>query len=298
MQSDAIPFSKEYLEGHASPPVINLLTRVDLINSPLFPSVPDLNRVLRRYCDNWDGPEFKAQRLFLSTETRYYETIIRQDNVVPTRENNWHDLFNVLIWAQFPKAKRRLNELHVIDIEQCGVSPRTQRRNRLTHFDECGVVLAVESPSNDLPDDEKQAYIAFQERFLAKLAHHKWHDVFLNEREVWGNKVTPFVFGHANLEMMLNPFIGLTGKWLAVVVPSGFSELSWWEQRKAVDMALVNRISALDDFLCAPILKPIPLLGVPGWHREAQTLCFYNNVEYFRPVNAKAKPSLQLPLFE
>jgi hypothetical protein len=97
--------------------------------------------------------------------------------------------------------------------------------------------------------------------------------------------------------MMLSPFIGLTGKWLAVSVPKGFSEMNKWEQRQEVDKSLVKRITELDAFNKSPLLKPIPLLGIPGWY-ENQDEAFYNNSEYFRPIRAGAKPSIQLPLFD
>jgi hypothetical protein len=96
--------------------------------------------------------------------------------------------------------------------------------------------------------------------------------------------------------MMLNPFIGLTGKWLAVSVPQGFSELDKWQQRAVLDDAMSVRISALDAFQITPLLKPLPLLGVPLW-RSPQDAKFYQNKDYFRPLRQGAKPTKQLPLW-
>ena len=230
----------------------------------------------------WRGPTFKGQSQFSEDEQRYYETIISEDGVVPTREQSWHDLFNALIWLQFPKTKSLLNELHISDIEAYGVNPRTARRNRITHFDECGVVLAIEEP--------RPSGVESLEVFLQQLATHEWEQVFLANRGRWHAEVTPYVFGHANLEMMLNPFIGLTGKWLAVSVPQGFSELDKWQQRAVLDDAMSVRISALDAFQITPLLKPLPLLGVPLW-RSPQDAKFYQNKDYFRPLRQGAKPT-------
>ncbi|MAI36393.1 DUF3025 domain-containing protein [Alteromonas sp.] len=288
MQSTDIPFSKTYLSQYASLSVTRLLTEMNLIDLSEFPSTGQLNALTQNFHSNWQGPHFVAQSEFGEDESRYYETIIGEDNRVPTRESNWHDLFNALIWIQFPKTKGLLNTLHVNDINEFGISPRTARRNRITHFDECGVVLAVETP--------KENGKAELEAFLTSLATHNWHEVFIKQRKKWAGDVTPFIFGHANLEMMLNPFIGLTGKWLAVPVPEGFSQLSQWQQRSELDNALVKRITQLDDFQQAPILKPIPLLGVPGWHHP-QSDSFYDNEEYFRPARKGAKQTIQLPLW-
>jgi hypothetical protein len=291
MQSHLIPFCKAHLLANAGKPVTDLLDEVGLLSLDSFPHASQLNDIVRATHKVWHGPVFKGQSTFDEAESRYYETIIGEDNVVPTREDNWHDLFNALIWLQFPQSKQQLNRLHINDIAAHGVSPRTPRRNRITHFDECGVVLAVEHPPQG--GDTTKSEI---EQWLSDLAHHKWHQVFIEDLAIYERHITPFMFGHANLEMMLNPFIGLTGKWIAVSVPSGFSKLDKWQQRSVVDNALVERFRELDDFEQSPILKPLPLLGVPGWHRS-QTPSFYDDTSYFRPLRENAKPTVALPLW-
>lgn len=306
MQSAHIPFCTRYLNQHASKPVFELLNEVGLLNNEKFPNSSVLNALAQRFYGKWCGPAFKDQSTFDADEGRYYETIISEDNTVPTREESWHDLFNALVWLQFPKTKKYLNTLHVKDIVSYGANPRTERRNRITHFDECGIVLAVEIPAPSFKNDQKNqkqsaTYIDNKlnavdvAQWLNALANHQWLDVFIQSRSVWHNQVTPFIFGHANLEMMLSPFIGLTGKWLAVPVAQGFSELDKWEQRQVLDEAMLARLNELNDFNSAPLLKPLPLLGVPGWHND-QTPAFYANKDYFRPIRANAKPTIQLPL--
>ncbi|MDO6567099.1 DUF3025 domain-containing protein [Alteromonas sp. 1_MG-2023] len=291
------PWCKHHIQSHASSPVHTLLTELRLLDEAEFPTAARLNRLREVFQSQWQGPVFIAQgELFNSdksaekssyeNDTRYYEEIIAEDNCVPTRENSWHDLFNALIWIQFPATKALLNKLHMQDIAQYGAHPRTERRNRITHFDECGLVLALEAGDEDKSN-----------QLLHALAQHHWVDSFVTHRHEWGAHITPFIFGHANLEMMLSPFIGLTGKWLAVSVPKGFSEMSYWQQRAEVDKALVNRIAKLDAFNKSPLLKPIPLLGVPNWFNKQDT-AFYNNSEYFRPLRQGAKPSIQLPLHD
>ena len=313
MQSHLIPFCNEYLLEKASKPVTDLLEEVGLLSKNEFPTPNLLNKLTAQYHKPWQGPLFKGQSQFSEQDQRYYETIISEDSVVPTREQSWHDLFNALIWLQFPKTKSLLNELHINDIKTYGVNPRTARRNRITHFDECGVVLAIEKPSESNRCSNRQTvhtgsdsqnnnsvigdYKADElEVFLAELAAHEWEKVFVEKRMLWHTKVSPFIFGHANLEMMLNPFIGLTGKWLAVSVPHGFRHLDKWQQRSIVDDALTARIKALNYFESTPLLKPLPLLGVPLWHSD-QDAMFYQNTEYFRPLRIGSKPTIQLPLW-
>src|SRR5437764_15171669 len=38
-------------------------------------------------------------------ERRYYEVRIAETGEIETRERNWHDLFNALVWVTFPGAE-------------------------------------------------------------------------------------------------------------------------------------------------------------------------------------------------
>jgi hypothetical protein len=209
-------------------------------------------------------PDFICQNELAETSA-YYEQIIFQKKVIPTRPQSWHDLFNAFIWMQFPRCKALLNKLHIEDIEQFGLSPRTRRRNHLTHFDECGVVLACSDP-----------------HLLALLAEHQWHSVFVEHRDKWGKDIHAHIFGHANYEMLLNPFIGLTGKWLAVEVDNSFIHLNSLQKHAQLDESLCSKITEEKLFSQAKPLLPLPLLGIPGWCDENNNEEFYDNSNYFR----------------
>ncbi|QJR79884.1 DUF3025 domain-containing protein [Alteromonas pelagimontana] len=268
----------------AAPPVKALLKETGLATFPHFPSADELNVIANTSSFNGVPTQFQGQSSFSEQDNRYYEEIIAATGRVPTREKCWHDLFNALIWIQFPQTKLLLNRLHMADIQEFGLHPRTARRNRLTHFDECGVVLAV-----------PQQHLAIANWLLSQLATHQWETVFLDYREKWGTAILPFIFGHANLEMMLTPFDGLTGKWVAVKVANDFATLPVEIQRLRLDEALLKRVGQLDNFLLPHILRPLPLLGVPGWH-DAQTPCYYKNKDYFRPQRPETPATEQLPL--
>jgi hypothetical protein len=235
-----------------------------------WPNAGGLNALKSGFGDI-DIPQFVCQNQLNETE-QYYEQIISQQNIIPTRPDSWHDLFNGLIWLQFPKTKRLLNQQHVEDIELNGLSPRTVRRNNLTHFDECGVILTYQKDS-------------IAEQQLKDLARHRWQCVFVDNRACWGRELNSFMFGHANLEMLLQPFIGLTGKWLALEVDHQFSGLSYAKQVKQIDEALVNHIKQTNMFAFKKPMSPIPLLGIPGIWDANKDPEFYANTDYFRPLS-------------
>lgn len=284
MKFDAMPWCKHTLHTHAAKPVLDILSFYRLLADARFPTAEQLNCLANQFHEPWQGPEFKGQSSFDKDDTRYYEAIIYEDGQIPTREESWHDLFNGLIWLQFPHTKSLLNHLHMQDICRYGAHPRTPRRNRITHFDECGVIFAVE-----------EANLAQGNELLQALAMHQWKSVFVEQNALWQECIHPVIFGHANFEMLLTPFTGLTAKWLCVKVPNGFSNKTRKTQLRLLDEALSTRIRELDDFASSAILKPVPLLGIPGWFSN-QDPAFYDNKEYFRPLSAKAKHTIQLPL--
>jgi len=221
----------------------------------------------------------------LSEDSRYYEQIIFEENIIPTRKESWHDFFNGIIWLQFPQTKTYLNCLHIAEIKTNGLNPRTKVRNHITHFDECGVVLFIKG---------QRLFTQLQRLFETQA----WTSLFCELREEWNTSIFPVVFGHANLEMMLSPFIGLTGKVLLIQIQD-MSAMQYVEQdNDSSDTELENIISfeprCLDSLLLQHIQKnqtfftlkpfyPLPLLGVPGWHYAKQDAAFYANTDYFMP---------------
>jgi hypothetical protein len=132
-----------------------------------------------------------------------------------------------------------------------------------------------------------------QQLILQALQTHLWTRVFVEYREAWGKQLNTFMFGHANLEMLLQPFIGLTGKWIAVEVEQGFSELSHQQQLSEVDDKLEHMIKQQDLFSQKKPLFPLPLLGIPGVWNANENAEFYANTDYFRPApRSRIKPKL------
>jgi len=72
-----------------------------------------------------------------------YEVRIFERGEVQTRADNWHDLFNALVWLAFPKTKAVLNRHHYEEIRaRRGELLRGTARDVLTLFDEGGIVVA------------------------------------------------------------------------------------------------------------------------------------------------------------
>ncbi len=260
-------------------PMQQLEHRFGLSQFSDWPNAQGLN-ALRAKSVNHDLPlpKFVCQDSLPKTDA-YYEQIIFQQGIIPTRKNSWHDLFNGLIWLQFPHTKRLLNQYHVQDIAEFGLSPRTLRRNNITHFDECGVILSYQKNT-------------LAEQLFVDLADHNWHQALLNNRQVWGKQLNSFIFGHANLEMLLQPFIGLTGKFLAVEVDQHFAQLPYAQQLSELDVLVMQRLRDTDILQQKKPLSPLPLLGIPGVWDANKDPKFYANTDYFRP-KPQAKSQLK-----
>ncbi len=257
---NAFPRVEQWQLTHFSTPPFDHLQHImrDLEQSA-WPKVDELSEFLTMPAD---GIQFSEQLV----EGRYYEQIVYEDKQVPTRVENWHDFYNACIWRLFPKSKQALNHLHIQEIEQCGLKPRTPRRDRVTHFDECGVILAYSN-----------------EHIPALLGEHEWQSAFVEGKSCWGKKAQAFIFGHANYEMLMQPHIGLTGKWFGICVDEAFWRLPIAAQYQHLDAQLLDYILQPTSFTVKADLKPLPLLGVPTWFADNEDPSFYHNAQYFRP---------------
>lgn len=213
---------------------------------------------------------FKASGNF-TNDKRYYEQIIYESKQVPTRPN-WHDFFNGLIWAQFPRTKQFFNSSHIQQMAlNDSAKKRTHLRDKLTHFDECGMVLFT-------------SCTAVQKN----LNGHAWQEIFVENASKWHKKIIPVIFGHAIWEMMQSPFIGLTAKATVIEVCektiSDLLEAQGSANFYAIcDQLLVEYLQHTDVLEIKKPWLPLPLLGIPGWSTFEQNNEFYANANYFMP---------------
>src|SRR6266545_1133306 len=112
------------------------------------------------------SPESYERQLYLAGELQF-------------RERNWHDLFNVLAWIAYPKAKRELNRRHYLAAQEEG-SGRGRVRDALTSFDESGAIVVSRDRS-----------------LLDLLQEFKWKTLFWERRDESREQLRVFLFGHA-----------------------------------------------------------------------------------------------------
>src|ERR1041384_1078922 len=58
-------------------------------------------------------PRFVTENRAMIRRQGGYEEHVARLPAVPTRPANWHDFFNMTVWAHFPKLRWALNALHV-----------------------------------------------------------------------------------------------------------------------------------------------------------------------------------------
>jgi hypothetical protein len=193
-----------------------------------------------------------------------YEQRIWSNGEVETRPDNWHDLFNALVWLAFPASKQALSAGHA----HCRVPVETGRgaaRDALCHFDECGVVVLSDRP-----------------QLLDLLQGFSWRALFVESRAEVLAHMRFVIFGHALYDALRAPFRGLTGK--SLLYPVSTAELNQpaaalcatVDQRLAADLA-AGRIQRARD------LQPLPLLGIPGVTPDNEQPAYYDDVWQFRP---------------
>lgn len=182
------------------------------------------------------GDSFLAKRFVQSRASLgaiAYEQEVASGSI-PTRDLV-HDWFNGQVWLNFPRAKSLLNAAHVGAGPVDSGNGRPPRRDALTLLDESGVLVLCKTLQQALA-----------------LAEQDWPSFLPSMQGSDAARVVPF--GHGLLEAMENPYPGLCGKALIVVVPAAFSV--------DLDCLLCQAIELLQ----APWqLAPLPVHAVPGW---------------------------------
>ncbi len=231
------------------------------LSGPDWPAIESLSRAV---ADHHAGLRFERQDPALLADGLHYEERIALQGVVATRPENWHDLLNAMIWLQYPVLKRALNRQQMQEIAQVGTRVRSRVQCALTHFDEAGVMVCVRDPG-----------------LLDIWDRHDWSELFVARRQAWlDGSIRCEVFGHALLEHALVEEALVVGKALVVLehpARSGGGEM-------------VDRLAAAIEagrMLRDPQeLRPLPLSGIPGWHRGNEDADFYRRAPCFRPLRA------------
>jgi len=224
----------------------------DLLVSPEWPSIAALEARL-----TLPGKHLVEQDAALLADGLHYEARIAQGRIA-TRADNWHDLFNALVWARYPQLKQVLNVQQCRHIASMPPGQRNRAQAALTQFDETGVIVRVRD-----------------EDVLAAWDVHDWPALFEPARWQSGDIAIAAIFGHALMEQALLPGRLLVGK--CVVVHGEVDDACV----DAVTTAIAEGRAVTDPLQ----LRPLPLAGIPGWH-QGQDAAFYADAAYFRPLRA------------
>ena len=189
-----------------------------------------------------------------------YERRVFETGELAVRSNDWHDLFNVLAWCVFPRAKAALNHRHVVEMEREAPGRRGRARDALTQFDEDGVIVLSSAPE-----------------LIELMRAFRWKELFWNRRAEALAHMRFLVFGHALYEKLLEPFIGVTGKAVLLDVIAGFDDTAGTADHRVAEWIEAGMLASPAD------LQPLPVLGIPRWYGASLEASFYDNAAYFRP---------------
>ena len=201
-----------------------------------------------------------------------YEIRIFETGEVQTRPDNWHDLFNALVWLAFPQTKAVLNGHHCEQIvARRGERLRGTARDVLTLFDEGGIVVA-----------------SADAKLTALLRDFKWKELFWTHREDVRRSMRFRVFGHAIYEKALEPHKGVTAKALIVNVAPELLDAPIERQLAELDARASNYFSETQALASTRSLSPLPILGIPGWEPANEREEYYEDASQFRPGRIEA----------
>ncbi len=251
-----------------------------------FPTLRDCNALLAAYRPTITVQSgfplgFVPQEFGKLPFERQYEPRCYLKGEVPTRADNWHDLFNALVWLAFPKAKAAINARHYHALMKQGVaddvvagSQRGAVRDVNTLLDESGVIV-----------------VYADEELAGLLRNFKWKELFWQRREQvragrFDNLRTGmgfYLFGHGLYEKALQPYVGMTGQGVLLAVGQAFFGWPAAQRLAHLDTLLASHLAAPEHCRSTRDLSPVPLLGVPGWAADNDSAAYYDNTAYFRP---------------
>lgn len=252
-------------------PVISQITSIN------FPDLAQYNTLLDTQCPPIVTQSGHALRFVpqahgkLAFESQY-EPRCYLSGEVQTRDDNWHDLLNALVWLTFPKAKAAINARHyfaLTEVVSGGDLPtRSQRgavRDTNTLLDESGVIVPYADNA-----------------LVEMLRDFEWQRLFWQQRERLPHNMGFYLFGHGLYEKALNPYVGFTGQGLLLPVEPSFFDCSLPQQLSHLDERVANYLANPEHCRDTRELSPVPLLGIPGWAIENGREAYYDNKAYFR----------------
>jgi hypothetical protein len=231
-----------------------------------LPNVSQLNSIAQHY---YHATDILSQHQVCFEPQQYevpYEENIFRNKKVYTRPNSWHDFFNNITWLLWPKTKWAIADTILAQrSEQKGSNKnRVAKQSFLAQFDECGMLIVTAAPN-----------------LVHEILEHNWLGLFFNQRAQHA-LFEPIVFGHGLMEKAIDPYIGMTGKAMIIVVKPDYFNLCTITKLKFLDQVASQLISSKYCPQSPKSLQPFPLLGMPGWHPNNEQEKFFEQKHYFR----------------
>jgi hypothetical protein len=105
---------------------------------------------------------------------------------------------------------------------------------------------------------------------------HDWKSLFHAHADTWGRSIRVHVFGHALLELALDPARYLVAKAVLLMTDDVANLATDAESLSRIDRCLAQRIEGRSLLLDPQHLRPLPLSGVPGWHVQGGSEDFFD----------------------
>jgi hypothetical protein len=244
-----------------------------------MPAIADLNSLLDQQLLQKAGKLIRFVPAGQLPAVAYEEHVFRTGEI-STRQDNWHDVFNALVWLRFPRIKAAMNASHFEEIRRGNTITRGPIRDALTLFDECGVIVVGDA-----------------EQPLQALAERDWKQLFGRHRSAWQRHLRVTVLGHALLERFLNPYKAITAQGMIFRTEPDFLQQPDELQIEQLDRLLASDIQAGLRLRSSAELSPLPLMGIPGWWSGTpQDDIFYADEVVFRPPPEGFRRAMISPL--
>ena len=263
----------------AAPAFATLAPLIEQLPEDYFPTLAQLNRM----CDEGEVMSGGGVPLeFVPQEGKTeepYETRVYSRGKVLTRSNNWHDLFNALVWITFPKSKAALNHHHYKEmLAHQSAGKRGTPRDVLTLFDEGGVIVTSSEPE-----------------LATLLREFKWKELFWQRREEVIASMRFYVFGHSIYEKALQPYKGITAKTVIFDVPARELERTLPQQLATLDARLAKYFGEPQALASTEAYAPLPVLGIPDWDADNANERYYDDTQHFRPGRRQSEAQAEEP---
>lgn len=256
-----------------SPPLAALLAVARQFKGDDWPALPQLQEIIVRA--GFRTASGLPLQLVLpgAVAGASYEQRLYARGELEFRERNWHDLFNVLVWLTFPRAKAALNARHHAALPAAKAGGRGPVRDALTLFDESGVIV-----------------LSAEAGLLDMIREFRWKPLFWERRAEVISDMAFLPFGHALCEKALAPYKGITGRGCLLEVERDFFALQPEERLREIDRRLALHVADPQTLQHTHELAPLPVLGVPGWCADNAQPAYYDDRDHFRPGRMRRRP--------